>query len=113
MKIKPIKITTEDGKTYTLEFDRDSVLNAEENGFAIEEADRFPLSSTYKLIYFAFYKHHPEKSYEWVKNFIDEIFGGINGLPKGFMDRLGEMYASGYGSLSDGTSKNVKARVEL
>ena len=115
MQINPIKVTTEDGHIYTLEFDRESVCYAEEHGFNIEEAMKFPMTGTYKLVYFALRKHHPFMSYEKAKNFVDECFGGVAGLPAGFAERLGELYAAPFGALTDGEGdgKNAKATVEM
>ena len=111
-KARPITLTTEVGEKYILDFDRESALRAEDNGFILEEAGKYPLSSTYKLFYFSLYKNHPNLTYEWAKNFLDEQFGGINGLPEGFIERLGQLYAQTFGSLA-GESKNAKVRVEL
>lgn len=110
MKVKPITITTEDNRIYTLEFDRASVCYAEEHGFDINEVARTPMTGIYKLIYFAMRKHHPFMKYEKVMDFVDENFGGVAGLPEGFAERLGELYSAPFG---DSESKNPKTRVDM
>ena len=113
-RVKPITLTLDNGKKYVLDFDRDSALYAEEHGFSITDAEKSPLSSSYKIFYFAMLKNHPEVTYEFAKDFIDKQFGGVAKLPKGFIARLGELYTSTFGSLNDEEEvKNPHVTVDM
>lgn len=113
-RVNPVKITAEDGRVFTLDFDRETALYAEEHGFVIDDVEKFPMSSSYKLFYFALRKNHPHYTYDRAKDLLDELFGGLTGLPERFMERLGLLYAQSAGSLNDEDAvKNVKATVEF
>lgn len=112
-KLTPITLTTETGRKYILDFDRESVLFAEDSGFVIDDVDKYPMSSTYKFIYFALHKNHPELSYEWTKDFVDKSFGGVKNVPNAILERLGQLYAAAFTSLGDKNSKNAKVTVEM
>lgn len=112
-KLTPITLTTETGRKYILDFDRESVLFAEDSGFVIDDVDKYPMSSTYKFIYFALRKNHPDLSYEWTKDFVDKSFGGVKNVPNALLERLGQLYAATFTSLGDKNSKNAKVTVEM
>ena len=112
-KLTPITLTTETGRKYILDFDRESVLFAEDSGFVIDDVDKYPMSSTYKFIYFALRKNHPELTYEWTKDFVDKSFGGVKNVPNAILERLGQLYAAAFTSLGDKNSKNAKVTVEM
>lgn len=57
----PSKITlTYEGKVYTLEFSRETVVRLEKEGFIADEALKFPVTYLPQLFHGAFYMHHPE-----------------------------------------------------
>ena len=69
---KPVQLMG-NGKTYILDFDRESVLWAEETlDFSIDDLKaKKPLSSTSKLFYIAFHRRYPD---EFTKEETDTIF---------------------------------------
>ncbi len=71
-KYKPIQLMG-NGKTYILDFDRDSVFWAEETlDFSIDDLKaKKPLSSTSKLFYASFHRRYPD---EFTKEETDTIF---------------------------------------
>lgn len=103
------------GKDYTLEFNRESVRFAESRGFAIEDVERYPLSKTYDLFYFAFRMHHKNVARDFTDRIIDEEWGGIARIPEAVMGRLGELYGVPFGTLvpDDEEPKNSQMTVEL
>lgn len=111
-KVKPIVIHDEEHqKDYTLEFSRDSVLFAEQRGFAVADIDRYPMVKLPELFFYAFRMHHPNVS----KAYTDKIlFDDLGGMPDGMAERLGELYAAPYKALDGGSkSKNPQMTVEL
>lgn len=110
--VKPIRITTEDGKEYTLEFSRKTVSIAEDAGFSLKDISAKPMSSVTTLFHCAFLKNHPYMTSRETERILFEELGGIGNLPEGMIERLMELYAAPFESTTDGL-KNVKARVEL
>ena len=46
-RVEPVIITdNETGATYTLEFDRDTVSRAEDNGFSLQDVGKYPSKHT-------------------------------------------------------------------
>ena len=111
-RVNPIIIHDEEhGKDYTLEFSRESVMFAEQRGFAIADIDRFPMVKLPEFFYYAFRMHHPNMS----KGQTDKIlFEDLGGMPEGMAERLGELYAAPYTALDGGKqAKNPQMTVEL
>lgn len=109
---KPIVITMEDGKEYTLEYNRDAVVAAEEDGFITDDIDVKMMLRIPQLFYFAFYKNHPEVTREKSD---DILFNQLGGLSQEMTQRLAELYADAYTSLmnNEGKPKNPKVRVRM
>lgn len=106
-EVRPLILHDEEsGQDYTLEFSRESVRFAESRGFVIDDVDRFPMTKTYELFFYAFRMHHRNVSREKTDRIIDEDWGGIGGIPDGVLERLGMLYAAPFGALSDGKEKN-------
>lgn len=106
-EIRPLILRDEEtGAEYTLEFNRESVMFAENRGFVIEDVDRYPMTKTYELFYYAFRMHHRNISREKTDKIINEDWGGIAGIPTGVMERLGMLYSVPFGSLTDEDEKN-------
>ena len=87
--INPFVITIED-KTYTLEFNRNSVVAAERMGLDIENIKSAPMSTVPLLFFAAFKMHHPEMSR---KDTDYILFDVLNGLKEPEVKRLIELYA--------------------
>ena len=109
-KVNPIVIEMPDsGKKYTLTFTRETVLEAEAEGFAIDEIDKFPLTRIPQMIYYAFMANHRnEVTKEDTDRILDEL-GGIPSLPEGLLKRLGELYGNAFKS----TTTNPRIKVKF
>lgn len=113
-EVRPLVLHDEEnGRDYTLEFNRESVRFAESRGFAIEDVDRFPMTKTYELFFYAFRMHHRNVSKEKTDSIIDG-WGGVAEIPDGVLERLGMLYAAPFSSLADKEGKNPsKVTVEF
>ena len=111
-KVEPIIITdNETGETYTLEFDRDTVRKAEDNGFSLADVQKYP-TKAYDLWNYAFYMHHNREfiTRKLTKKKTDELLDAIGGAlnaPEGLWARLGDLYVQTYSSLGDGKNGRV------
>ncbi len=106
-RIKPITLTEEDsGEVYTLEFNRKTIVMAENAGFDVTRMDQKPMTSTMLLWYYSFIMHHPTMTKEKASKLYDEL----GEMPEGLIERLLELYNAGATTLS---AKNPKATVVL
>lgn len=113
-EVRPLILhDTESGQDYTLEFNRESVKFAEQRGFVIDDVDRFPMTKTYELFYYAFRMHHKNISREKTDKIIDEDWGGIAGIPDGVLERLGMLYAAPFGALKNKEENPPKVTVQF
>lgn len=99
-----------DGKTYTLEFNRNSIMSAERAGLVIDEVQSAPMSTIPLLFFAAFKMHHPKITREETD---DILFNKLNGLTEEEFKKLAELYAAPtkslfYSAEGDGERKNVK-----
>ena len=106
--VKPVTIEV-DGTTYTLEFNRNSVVSAEKAGFRGELISEMPMTMIPLLFYAAFKMHNPQIT----KAQTDEIlFDKMQGVSAELIERLSELYAAPTKALirkkDDGEPKNVK-----
>lgn len=111
-QVKPIIIHDKrSGKDYTLEFNRESVMFAEQRGFSINDLDRYPMVKIPELFYYAFRMHHRNMSKEKTDHI---LFDDLGGMPDGMAERLGNLYAAPYDALSpDEERKNPEVTVEM
>lgn len=112
-EVKPIIIRNEETKEeYTLEFSRESVKFAENRGFTLGDVDRFPMNKLPEFFFYAFRMHHKNISREKTDKILFEDLGG---MPEGMIERLGQLYAAPFTSLTqdEETSKNSKMTVEF
>lgn len=109
--VKPIIIKdSETGLEYTLEFTRDSVKFAESRGFKIGDVADFPMTKIPELWFYAFRAHHRHLA----RDKTDALLDGLGGIPDGLLERLGELYAAPFATLTDGqTEENPRVTVEL
>lgn len=114
-KVNPIKLTdTETGREYVLEFDKESVKFAEDHGFVISRVADFPMTGIHDFFYYAFRKHHRNLSRQQTDKILDDELGGVGGLPKGFIERLNQLYSVPFDNMVDEESgKNVKMQIEM
>lgn len=107
--IKPMQIETSDGKTYTLEFNRNSVISAEKAGFRPDLVAEMPNTMIPLMFYAAFKMHHPNIKREETDRILTEE---LCGLQPAEVERLSEMYLAPTKALirskEDGERKNCK-----
>lgn len=90
------------GKKYTLEFVKRSVVKMEDDGFRVKEIDDKPMKSFYQLFAGALYKHHSDLTEKEIADIFDEIdldFG-----------RLAKMFEYTYKSLNPEGETNRAAK---
>lgn len=106
-RIKPITLTdTETGKEYTLEFNRKTIVMAENAGLDLLNAAAKPATTILKLWYYAFKMHHPTITQIQA----EKLFDNLGTIPDGLIERLIKLYEAGMEALSD---ENPKATVVL
>ena len=111
-KIQPIILKYEDGREYTLEFSRASVVFAEKNGFDINNIGGQLMTKLPELFWYAFRMHHPNVTQKQAERILFEDLGGIT---EEVTDRLIELYNQPYMTLvnEDGEPKNAQMKVLL
>ena len=106
--VKPITLEV-DGTTYTLEFNRNSVVTAEKEGFRPDLITDQPMTMLPLMFYAAFKMHHPRIT---KKETDDILFGKMRGLSQEVVERLAQLYSAPTKYLvrtdNYGESKNVK-----
>ena len=111
-RVKPMTITDPDtNETYTLEFNRDSVRFAEQQGFKIGELTDFPATNIPTLFYLAFRKNHKQVS----RAKAEELLEKMEGLTVEELERLVRLYHQTNDTLvlDTGAVKNRKMVVAL
>ena len=113
-KKDPIVLTDTDTKeTYTLEFSRTTVRQAENSGFSVENIISKPLSAVYDLWYYAFLKNHPRIGRVRADELLDKL-GGVYALPEGLLERLIDLYKAPFVVFNDeDNGKNARATVKF
>lgn len=105
---KPITLEV-DGTTYTLEFNRNSVMSAERAGFRAELITEQPMTMLPLLFYAAFKKNHPRITRDETDAILFDRLGGLN---QTVIERLAQLYAEPTKTLirndDYGDEKNVK-----
>ena len=96
-KLKPMVIVDpENGKEYTLEFSRKSVVKAEQAGLEINALDTKSMTMIPLLFWGAFIMHHPYITRDQTDKI---LFDGLGGLNEEEMTYLGKLYAEPFQSL--------------
>ena len=106
-RVKPIEITIGD-KTYTLEFNRNSVMSAERAGLELSKIASEPMNTIPLLFYAAFKMHQPEMARKDTDAILFDVLGGLK--PEE-IERLGELFAAPTQALmnsEEGERKNAK-----
>lgn len=105
---KPVTIEV-DGTTYTLEFNRNSVVSAEKAGFRAELIGEQPMTMLPLLFFAAFKMHQPRITREETDAILFDKMGGMN---QALIERLAQLYAEPTKTLirtdDYGDEKNVK-----
>lgn len=109
--MKPIILKDdENGKVYTLEFDRATVKFMESRGLIVEDIEKFPMK-IYDFFWYAFRKNHPNMAKANTDKIIDD-WGGVLNMPEGVLERLAELYIEAFNTTYDKEPKNP-LKVEL
>ena len=86
--MKQITVSDENGKKYTLEFTKNSIIQLERAGFRANQFEEMPFMMTTLLVRGAFKAHHADLSNEKM----DKIFESLENK-NGLLEKLAEMYA--------------------
>ena len=96
-KLNPMVITDpDDGREYTLEFNRKSVSKTEQAGLDINKLDTATMTMIPILFWGAFQWHHPHMPREQTDKI---LFDGLGGLNEEEMAYLGRLYAVPFSTL--------------
>lgn len=109
--VKPIILTIGD-KTYTLEFNRNSVMAAERRGLTLREVTEMatPMTTIPVLFFAAFKMHHPSIT----KDETDKIlFEQLGGLGQQEIQRLMELFAAPTETLIRGDDAGERKNVTI
>lgn len=95
-----------DGREFTLEFNRKTVMKAEKAGLNLQEIDSKPMTMVGIMFWAAFLYHHPWITQEQTDKILDEQFGGVEGLGtiendegENLVTRLGRLYSEPFSTL--------------
>ena len=69
-----------EGREFTLDYTRKTVVKAERAGLNVQAMDSQPMTMIYLMFWGAFQAHHPHMTQEQTDKILDEQFGGIEGL---------------------------------
>ena len=109
-KVKPIILKDAvDGKEYTLEFSRASIVYAERKGFNINELGAFPMTRIPEFFWYAFRMHHPEVT----KQQAEKILERMGGLRDDVADRLVDLYSAPFETLTGDEEDSKNPQVEV
>ena len=96
-KLKPMVITDpEEGREYTLEFNRKTVAKAEQAGLDVNKLESQTMTMIPILFWGAFLWHHPHMTREQTDKI---LFEGLGGLGEEEMAYLGKLYAAPFQTL--------------
>ena len=88
-RVLPIRFTdNETGDVYELDFNRESVVFAENRGFVINTVTDFPASKFPDFWYYAFRAHHRKLA----KNQTDALLDKVGGMTPSIVERLILLY---------------------
>lgn len=95
-----------DGREFTLEFNRKTVVKAEKAGLNLQEIDSKPMTMVGIMFWAAFLYHHPWITQEQTDKILDEQFGGVEGLStiendegENLVTHLGRLYSEPFSTL--------------
>ncbi len=88
-RINSIKITDDrTGEVFELDFNRESVVFAEERGFLLDDVGKFPVTKFPEFFYYAFRAHHRSVS----RHKTDSLYERLGGMSSDFLERLILLY---------------------
>lgn len=113
--INPARIIDDqNGRTYELDFNRESIVFAERNHFKLEDALEYPVTGMRDLFFYSFRKNHRNVARDKTDKLI-ERWGG--GLPEALVKRLIQLYQQAQSSnaiiVDEESEKNSGLTLEL
>lgn len=113
-RVTPARLTDNDtGTVYELDFSRDSVRFAEQRGFELENAVKFPVTGVSDLFYYAFRKNHRNVPREKT----DKLLEKWGGMPEKLLTRLIQLYQQAQTAntiqTDEDAAKNASVTLEL
>ena len=111
-RIEPIVIKFSDDEKYTLQFNRETAAELEQDGFKREDVGDMPMTRVPQIFHFAFKMHHPTITREKTDRILFEDLGGLTDEQ---IERLGALFMVPYVTLinDSGKPKNSKVTVSL
>ena len=107
-KLNPMVITDpDDGREYTLEFNRKSVSKTEQAGLDINKLDTATMTMIPIMFWGAFQWHHPHMTREQTDKI---LFDGLGGLRKDELEQLGKLYAEPFKTLVANEDESANPR---
>ena len=95
---------------YTLEYNRQSIVLMEQNGFIAEEYVKKPMTMIGLAFKFAFYKNHPKTTQEQIDKIFDS-FPNKQELNTALISMIGECYDSLIAGDPEKESKNIEWKI--
>ena len=113
-EIRPVTLAFEDGKTYTLEFSKNTVMKAESMGYKEEELTDKSMTMGTLLFHCAFLMHEPTITKEETDKILLEDLGGYTDELATRLILLYDLQANEIlNSRKDKAPKNPKLKVSL
>lgn len=104
--LKPMTIVDpEDGREYTLEYNRRTVAKAESAGLDLNKLDSAPMTMLPLLFWGAFLMHH---SYMRQEDTNRILYEGLGGLKAKEVEYLGRLYAEPFKTLISGEDEGAE-----
>ena len=95
-----------EGREFTLDYTRKTVVKAERAGLNVQAMDSQPMTMIYLMFWGAFQAHHPHMTQEQTDKILDEQFGGVEGLGtiendegENLVTHLGRLYSEPFSTL--------------
>lgn len=113
--INPARIIDDqNGRTYELDFSRESIVFAERNHFKLEDALEYPVTGMRDLFFYSFRKNHRNVARDKTDKLIERWGGGI---PEALVKRLIQLYQQAQSSnaiiVDEESEKNSGLTLEL
>lgn len=105
--VTPMVIELE-GKRYTLEFSKETIMESEKAGLDITAIASAPMNTVPLLFHYAFKMHHPDITRDETDRILFDV---LNGMEEAEYKKLSELYNAQRESLfhnKDAERKNVK-----
>ena len=107
-RLNPMVITDPDeGREYTLEFTRRTVVKLERAGFDLNKMDSSPMTMIPLMFWGAFLARHPSMTREQTDKI---LFEGLGGLGEEEMAYLGKLYSAPFQTLIAGSDESANPR---